>query len=255
MNEQTIIAALGKRFCAPTFAFLPQVRNGVGFSRKKDRTADAIAMGLWPSRGLDIHGFEVKVSRADWKKELADPSKSAEIQRFCDRWWIAISEENIIAAGELPPTWGLMVLDKRGSMKVVREAPKLDAQPLDRLMMASLFRKAHETMEAKLAGSVPKDEFNARLKREIEETERHRAGYREQELSRMTKAIERFEAASGVKLCEWNGERVGEAVKFLDRVGMDMFKRIMVDIQAYAERLQKMTGEAIDSYDRQIKGR
>ena len=33
------------------------------------RYADAIAMNLWPSRGLAVHGFEIKISRGDWQRE------------------------------------------------------------------------------------------------------------------------------------------------------------------------------------------
>lgn len=245
MNEAIVINALAKRFAAPVYAFLPQVRNGVGFGRKTDRTADAIAMGLWPSRGLDIHGFEVKVSRSDWKRELAKPEKSADIQRFCDRWWIAVHDDKIIGAGELPDTWGLMTLDKKGVIKVVREAPKLKAEPLDRLMMASIFRKVDEAVAAKLADCVPKAEFNARLKAEIESAAKLNAGYREQELARAQRAIDRFEAASGVKLNEWNAEGVGKALALIERHGPDVFFRILATIEADAKRLAKMAGDTL----------
>ncbi len=62
-------------------------------------------MNLYPSRGLEINGFEVKGSRQDWIKELKSPEKSAPVQRFCDRWWI-VAPAGIIQPGELPPTWG-----------------------------------------------------------------------------------------------------------------------------------------------------
>ena len=51
------------------YAFLRQVRNAAGFDAK--RTFDAVVVGLWPSRGHDIHVIEVKVSRSDWQRELA----------------------------------------------------------------------------------------------------------------------------------------------------------------------------------------
>lgn len=64
MTSADIINALAARYTAPEFAFLTEVRNSVGFSSKV-RTADAMAMSLYPSRGLYMIGFEVKVSRAD----------------------------------------------------------------------------------------------------------------------------------------------------------------------------------------------
>ena len=48
------------------------------------RTADFIAQDTWEAQGLLLHGHEVKVSRADWLTELADPSKADAIKR-CDR--------------------------------------------------------------------------------------------------------------------------------------------------------------------------
>jgi hypothetical protein len=52
-------------------------------------------MSLWPSRGIELHGIEIKVSRNDWLKELGDPAKADEIARFCDRWWVAAGDESI----------------------------------------------------------------------------------------------------------------------------------------------------------------
>ena len=52
---------LRQRFGPPHFAFLEQVRAGAGFDQ---RTADAMAMGLWKSRGLDLHGFENQARQA-----------------------------------------------------------------------------------------------------------------------------------------------------------------------------------------------
>lgn len=75
MNAGDVVKALAAKYKAPEYAFFTDVRNSVGFSSRV-RTADAMAMFLWPSRGLYMTGFEVKVSRADWKKELEQPEKA-----------------------------------------------------------------------------------------------------------------------------------------------------------------------------------
>src|SRR5438876_1169784 len=72
-------------------------------------SADALAMSLWPSRGLELHGFEIKASRADWRTELRNPETADEIATRCDRWWIVAGSADIVTDGELPPTWGLLV--------------------------------------------------------------------------------------------------------------------------------------------------
>jgi len=92
---------LSYKFSTPAWAFLPQVRNGTGYLRNTTRTADAIAMSLYPSRGLDLHGFEIKVSRTDWLGELKNPEKAEAIAQFCDYWWIVAPKE-IINLDEVP---------------------------------------------------------------------------------------------------------------------------------------------------------
>lgn len=143
MKTDELMAALAARYCRPAWAFLPEVRNGTGYQREP-RTADAMAMSLWPSRGLELHGFEVKASRADWLGELKNPAKAEEIAAFCDRWWLVVGDKEIVKPAELPPTWGLMIPRGTGLIAVT-EAPKLDATPLDRLFVASLLRKVTET--------------------------------------------------------------------------------------------------------------
>src|SRR5258708_35669696 len=143
MSAATILDALMKRYSAPAYAFLPEMRAGTGYSRT--RSADGIAMSLYPSRGLDVSGFEIKVSRSDWMRELKDPDKAEEICKSCDYWWVvapAMSSTGpratpIVRLEDLPPTWGLMLLDG-DKLKVEKNAPKLEAKPLDKLFCASM---------------------------------------------------------------------------------------------------------------------
>src|SRR5574342_435271 len=104
LTSQDCIAALRKRFPAAEYAFLEQVANSTGSGVRG--WADAIAMGLWPSRGISLWGFEVKVSRSDWKRELAKPKKSSEIQGYCDHS-LVVTTPDIVEPSELPKNWGL----------------------------------------------------------------------------------------------------------------------------------------------------
>lgn len=137
-------------FHGNAFAFLEQVRNGTGFQRQ-DRYADAVVMSCWPSRGLWVAGFEVKVARSDWKHELADPAKSEGVQRFCNYWWVA-APEGIVKVEEMPETWGLYLFDGK-KISVAKEAPKLSPEPLDLRFIASVLRNASEAQDrVRLAG-------------------------------------------------------------------------------------------------------
>lgn len=110
-TEATMLDLLAAKLNKPgnggsgEYAFLRHVRNAAGFDAS--RTFDAISVSLWPSRGLQIDGYEVKVQRGDWTRELKDPAKAEEACRLVDRFWVC-APKGIVRDGELPPTWGLM---------------------------------------------------------------------------------------------------------------------------------------------------
>lgn len=137
-TERDVATVLSLKFCQPEFSFLRQVRNSTGF-QKVERTADAMALQCYPSRGLGLHGFEIKVSRADLKKELEDPDKAEEVARFCDYWWLAVSDRKITEGFHLPKTWGLICC-RTGKAVTVKTAGKMKAQELDRKFIASILR-------------------------------------------------------------------------------------------------------------------
>lgn len=131
--------ALAAKYCAPEHSLFFEVASGTGAAART--RADAIAMSLWPSRGLEIIGIEVKVSRSDWLREKANPQKAQEIMRYCDRWYLAVDDAAIVQTGELPPTWGLLV-PKGQKLVIATEAPKLQPEPTSRAFIASLLRNA-----------------------------------------------------------------------------------------------------------------
>ena len=133
-----------KKYAPPEWATLFEVANATGSAAR--RYADVVAMNLWPSRGLEVLGFEVKVSRQDWKRELADPSKSSAIQKYCDYWWVVAGHKTVVQPQELPANWGLLVA-AGGKLLCVKEAPKLTAAPLDRGFVAAVLRRSFEKLK------------------------------------------------------------------------------------------------------------
>lgn len=201
--------ALRERFSTPAWAFLAQVRNGTGYDRARARTADALAMSLWPSRGLELHGIEIKVDRQDVRRELNDPAKAEEFIRFCDRWWLAVSDEELVQPGELPPTWGLLVM-QGGKMTCKVEAPPLEAKPLDRLQFAAILRCVAEA-------NIPADEVRPQIEAAEKAAEERCYDHNKTELTRLREMVAEFETASGVKIGEnrWDAGPVGEAVRLV----------------------------------------
>lgn len=129
------------------------VRNGTGFygydSRSGRcsaalRTADFIAIDTWESKGHEIHGHEVKVSRSDWLHELADPEKAEAFKRYCNRWWLVVPDAAIIRRGELPAGWGLLTI-RGGRLHATHRAPRLTPQVMPKPLWISLMRSASKT--------------------------------------------------------------------------------------------------------------
>src|ERR1700733_1186524 len=133
-----VYSALRERYRLPEYTLLTEVPDATGFG--KTRSADAVVMSCWPSRGLDLTGFEIKVSRSDWVKELRNPAKAERICAYCDFWFVVVGSPKIIGVGELPVTWGL--LEPKGEKLVIaREATRLTPAPVDRSFLAALLRR------------------------------------------------------------------------------------------------------------------
>jgi len=236
--------AVATKFCAPEWATFFEVHNGTGAMQR--RSADAIAMNLFPSRGLKLHGFEFKASRGDWLRELKDPHKSESIQRYCDHWWI-VTLPDIVREDELPPTWGLYVL-KGSGLHTITKAPTLSAAPIDAPFLAALLRRAHEFGGRELNKEVQKriaDE-QARIGKRIEE----RVSYRTRELERYKEAFEAFEKAAGFPLETWDVASFGAAAKLVRDLGITgTYSSIRSTADAarkFAERVDRELGAAQD---------
>lgn len=213
MTSSQLHVALREKYPKDEYALFPELRNCTGYS-KSQRYADAVAMSLWPSRGINLHGFEMKVSRSDWLAELKNPKKAEAICQFCDFWWIVAADDKIVHTGELPPNWGLL-LPHGKTLKAKVAAPKLEAKPLDRDMLASILRNA----QANVIPQPVLDEISART---IEErvksscyTFEQETKRRNEEVDRLKKQIEDFKKASGVNINQWNSKDIGEAVRFV----------------------------------------
>ena len=116
-----LFSRLQGTFSEPNYITLEEVRDATGFDRC--RTADAMAVSLYRSRGKSLWGFEFKVSRTDWLKELKQPEKSESILRFCDYWALVVPNKDIVKPGELPETWGLYIAQKN-RLKCITPCPK-----------------------------------------------------------------------------------------------------------------------------------
>jgi hypothetical protein len=216
------------RFPSPAFVLLPQVRSRTGAYAAG--TADALAISVWPSRGLYFVGIEIKVSRHDWRRELANPNKADCIQRYCRHWYVA-APQGIIPTDEVPPTWGLIECKGR-STTVAKNAPTLDAVPPDATFVCSVLRSANN-------GMVSRGDMAAEIEKRVAEQMK----WENSQHDDLKNAVAEFEEASGVKLKEtWRFGDIGEAVRTVTATRWD-------DPRKQLARLRERVVSILDNVD------
>lgn len=177
-RAEDVRSALRLRFAGSGAVVMEEVGNGTGHSMNR-RWADMIVMETWPSRGLTITGIEIKVSRADWLHELANPAKAEEMHQHCDEWWVAASRGVIPDIAEVPQRWGVMELavDLAGKPKlvIVRQAAR-EARPprVDRMLVAAMLRAVARNAEDRRRQDVSA-EVKQLVQQQVESYRRDRA--------------------------------------------------------------------------------
>lgn len=243
MKTAEVKALMRARFCSPEWAIFFEVGDGTGAGNR--RWADAVAMNMYPSRGLEIHGFEVKVSREDWLRELKNPEKSAPVQQYCDRWWI-VCPRALIKPGELPPTWGHYDVTPSGLRQVV-QAPKLTPIDVSKSFVAALLRRSSGASADEIEAAVLRERAlvekacNERIEREVGlRTERGREAQR---------AIAEFEKLTGLSINRWNQpEAVAQAVNLVLKLGVLRTYGLLSQVQRSARDLVEECEAVIGSF-------
>jgi hypothetical protein len=210
LQAHDLFLRLQGSFSPPAYITLEEVRDATGFDAA--RTADALAISLYRSRGKAVWGFEMKVSRNDWLKELKQPEKAESIMRYCNYWALVVPSKDIVKAGELPATWGMYVAQKN-RLKCVVPAPKLEPMPMS-LTFLTAIAYAIQHRQDKV------DEAAIRAARDEgykQGSARSKDVYWEKEHKDLKEKVDAFEKASGLNI-QWGWskpEKVGAIVKLL----------------------------------------
>jgi hypothetical protein len=144
-------AALRRTYTHPEHALVFEVAQATGYNAR--RHLDAVVMELWPSRGLTLHGIEIKVSRSDWRREKQTPEKAEEMARFCDCFSIA-APAGLVPHAELPSAWGLIEVDEAGRLRQVIAPTRTEAQAVDRAFLAAMLRASQRPVDPAEVESV-----------------------------------------------------------------------------------------------------
>lgn len=125
LDAGTLREMLEVRYQAPEWHLEHEVTHGM-------RRLDSVAFRLWGGSGKGhlLLGFELKVSRADWRRELQQFDKGADWAAVVDEFYI-VAPKDLVPLDELPRGWGL--LEVRGSRLYVRAHPSRPAQTPDEM--------------------------------------------------------------------------------------------------------------------------
>lgn len=207
LASEGIRDAILKKFPRAENAVLFEVRNAAGHNAT--RSADCMVMSLWPSRGLSITGIEIKISRSDFQREMKQPAKAEAFAQYCD-WWYVAAPKGMLRQDELPLSWGLMEVTKRGIV-ITKEAARLAAGPIDRNFVAAMLKRAQEqSATAKQVADAHASGLKEGASRKKWENDQSA-----QRLKDLQEQIKAFEEASGIRMDSWDMGNVGEAVRLL----------------------------------------
>jgi len=249
-------AAILRRWDAPTWSTFFEVPNSTGGA--KSRTADAVAVCAWPSRGMEIHGVEVKAYRSDWIRELRQPEKSTAVQRYCDRWWVVAEREDVVAADEVPSTWGLLVLRGKKLVTLV-DAPKLTAEPLTRGFVASILRAASARFvdkEVVTALVAEKLEEAVERRRDSNAAEVERLRRDHAELRELTEALARgigvplYDLTHGLGWPQKDPDSIGRAIRFVLDGGPAKYAGELAVLRSHAAGVLERVDEVLAALKR-----
>lgn len=137
ISAKDICWSLRKKFSPPEFAICFECGDATGL--ETSRHLDAVVMNLYPSRGLSLTGYEIKISRGDLKEEISNPNKAHSIARYLDAFYLICPSELNILDIEVPLNWGIIFATENG-LKTKRSAQPMQPEAIDRKFLGALLR-------------------------------------------------------------------------------------------------------------------
>ena len=111
MNAQEVCNAIYQKFSdTRQYAIATEVGLSTGGSRRR---IDMVIVNCYNSNSFRIDGIEIKVSKADLRRELEDPDKHVAFFDLLDYYTLACPE-GIADLSLLPPKWGLIEVSEDG---------------------------------------------------------------------------------------------------------------------------------------------
>ena len=231
---------LRQRYSGSEWALCFEVPDGTASNKR--RTIDALAISCWRSGLFHLHGHEIKHSRADWLKELNQPTKQMTWFPYLHRFWI-VALKGVVKVDELPAEWGLM--EHRGSgLKVSKAASLFSPRSIPHDVLAAIMRRLLKTpasqKELELEYSRGYADGKIRDDRAREYEAKINAAQR-----KAADAVERlrvFEAMSGVSINCWNAGNVGREFKAFQELQHGAWDRCLQAARQFVATAENLHG-------------
>lgn len=217
MTESDIYEAIAAAHCPPEWACFRDVANATGWAG--DRRADAVAMNLYPSRGLELRGFEIKVDRGDLRRELANPDKAELIAKYCNTWWLVVPK-GLCDKDDVPIAWGIMEVGEKGLRTKRAAVPRQadEVTTIGRPFVAAIARAALKEIGQLRKDWIPRTQIEERLEKRYRDGVEAAPREAKWKIEALTKRV--------------NGARI-----ILAALGID------IDAEEWSERLDADTGK------------
>lgn len=155
-TERQILDMLHRRLGGQTngtterFVLAEHVRYDPSAGASGHRIADAIAIDCWHSSRFALHGYEVKITRSDWLRELRDPDKAEVWAQHCHYWWL-IAPPGVVR-DDLPAGWGHLTVRGAHLAQKVGAPRRNDVVPLPPGPLAGFVRAVAQTTNQRARG-------------------------------------------------------------------------------------------------------
>lgn len=242
------------------YACATEVSNGPG--SYAHRRLDFVAVNCWPSEGLKIMAFEIKVSKSDFRHELTDASKHNIFFDEIDNYSIVAPNYVLDDMRIIPPKWGVyhVVRNAEGKLelKTVRKPLDLhDEQMTERRIgrgfMASLVRAIEKRGASQARNLESENEIKERIQERIERTltngGRVMTQYDYEDLNRLRKIC----ADLGIShmyggMSEWERKHFREAKNVADHIRIAAYR--LDNVASEVRNAYKSVKRLLDSIDK-----
>lgn len=171
------------------------------------RRLDVVALNLWGARRYRIVGFELKVDRGDWLREITDFRKSEEWCAVADQFYV-VTPSKLIRADELPEGWGHLELC--GSrMMTRRHAAQKTGATLPREVAARFIGRLAEIIRQATYHDkeILRREIRAEVEKTLTDELRRTADVERRDAEEVRKQYRELLQALGLEPHEWHAQR------------------------------------------------